>query len=202
MRIKISYAFGAALLSAALLAGCSSGEEQPEEGTPPMENEESLESSGGGENGSDQDRDQDGDNDGNGDQTGLNIGNTAYVESIIEKYDITLENVRFETEFGEETPEFKDFLIAEFTVENRNDEALDAYEAVNNFELERFSDISKHIDGFEPISGELQPGEKVTGEVIYDAKDQDSQTIQIRAGTAAVGGIDDISWTFERSQVE
>lgn len=136
------------------------------------------------------------------DQSGLSIGDTAHVQSNVQNFRITLNDVRFVEEYEGSLSEFDDFVIANYTVENLADDVLDAYDAVDIFELDGITDSSMAIDGFEAISGQLQTGETASGEVIYYAYDEPDHQITVQPGIASVGGIDDISWDLTRTSAE
>ncbi|WP_020614957.1 hypothetical protein [Paenibacillus daejeonensis] len=136
------------------------------------------------------------------DQSGMAIGDTAEVESNVDHFKITLDDVRFIGDYEGTMSEFDDFAIVQYTVENLSDEPLDAYEAIYKFELDGLTDISAGLDSFEPISGQLQTGETATGEAIYYTYEETEHQIAVSPGIASVGGIDDISWDFERTPHE
>ena len=135
-------------------------------------------------------------------QSGMAIGDTAEVESNVQHFKITLDDVRFVDEYEGTLSEFDDFAIVQYTVENLSDEPLDAYEAADIFELDGITDSSSAIEGFEPISGQLQTGETASGEAIYYAYQEAEHQIAVRPGVASVGGIDDITWDIERIPYE
>jgi hypothetical protein len=144
------------------------------------------------------------------DQLDLQIGDTGQVQTNLDAFEVTINSVRKETELDEELAQLDFFVIADITLTNISDIAIDADAAKGTLELANsldgsgFSDISgQGYEGIESIDGELNPDESINGQMVFQINDSDEFYIRITGGLLAADGVlNDVRWTFTDNDLE
>ena len=135
----------------------------------------------------------------------LSLGDTGLMETAIGKIEVTPTSIRFLENVGDERPFDEIFLVMELTITNVGDEAVLSEEMITarlhgedgSGGVASFDDFSE-IDNFE---GELEPGETVSGEVIFDFSIEDKY--QLSFGAAYLGSLsNEVRWEFDADEAE
>ncbi|THG88883.1 hypothetical protein AJ85_20725, partial [Alkalihalobacillus alcalophilus ATCC 27647 = CGMCC 1.3604] len=163
-------------------------------------NETDSESSGGGMS-SDQDFN---------DQLNLGIGDTAQFSSNQGAYEITIDSIRKEKTIDGESPMFDYFIIVDLTVKNIGDSVIDVTNPVGILEQTIYldvsgsNDMSQNFESIDALTGELQPGEQLSGEALFSVREgEEDQYIRVQPGLIAAGGVyNEAVWTFTEDEME
>ncbi|MEN0642152.1 DUF4352 domain-containing protein [Alkalicoccobacillus gibsonii] len=207
---KISSFFAITLLTAFVLGACGGNagndsdqepvqEEQVDEEETSLVDRDELEE--------EKEEDQNSPNLGAGDtedQLDLAIGDTGTIETTIEKFEMTIESIQMESEIDGETPDLGVFILANVEFKNIHDEALDLQQAVDTFEVTTTEDgggygpVSEYynvvIDAFE---GELEPGDTVKGQILFEDQQGDTHYIKVNPGLVASSAVkNQVTWSF------
>ncbi|MCM2677121.1 hypothetical protein [Alkalicoccobacillus plakortidis] len=76
-------------------------------------------------------------------------------------------------------------------------------EFTDDLEVSGFPDDSQYFDSLDNIEGTLAPGEELTGQVIYEAYENQENYLRITGGLVASGAAKNhIRFTFEKSEIE
>ncbi len=215
----------ATLLAAGLLAAC--GDNSDDEVTDvdtPEDNEEELQVDDNETDGVEEDSEEksetdeetdsnDGDSVGSGsfeDQEDLSIGDTAEISTNTGEYEITINSVTKEEEVDGQTAQLSFFILADVTVNNLSNDTLNAEDAIDILELTydldasgTGGDFSHLFDSIEGLSGELNNGEELSGEIIFESDDDDEMYIRVNSGLVASGAVhNNAVWKFDISEAE
>ena len=143
------------------------------------------------------------------DQLDLRIGDTGTVESTTGLYEITLNGVEVIQEVDGQMSELDEFMIAEFTIRNIGEEAIDALDTIGNFELTDapeaagMTDMAEHFEGVDAFDGNINPGEQATAQTLYYTFDADEYYVLVTEGLVGTGAVKNkITFTFEKSEAE
>ncbi|KMK74525.1 hypothetical protein AB990_20215 [Alkalihalobacillus pseudalcaliphilus] len=154
----------------------------------------------GGELGADQEFD---------DQLDLGIGNTAQISSNQGAYEITLNSVSKADDVDGESSPLSHFIITNLTIKNIGDGVLDAYDTVgvlhqnNDVEGSGAADYSHLYESIEGFEGSIEPGEEITADAIYNAREGNEQFLYINQGLIAADGIyNEVVWSFTEDEME
>ncbi|THG88623.1 hypothetical protein AJ85_01905, partial [Alkalihalobacillus alcalophilus ATCC 27647 = CGMCC 1.3604] len=221
---KIMKAIGITLLAGSLLVACNSDEgtdtsEDPTgEGIPNEQVDESdNEESNSGDDENEESNETDSESSGGGmasdlefgDQLDLGIGDTAQISSNIGAYEITLNSVSQTEEVDGKSSPLSHFIIMNLTIKNIGEQALDAYDTVsvlhqnNDVEGSGAADYSHLYESVEGFEGSIEPGQEVTADAIYNARDGNEQFLFINPGLIAAKGVyNDVVWTFTEDEME
>ncbi|WP_280772017.1 DUF4352 domain-containing protein [Salipaludibacillus daqingensis] len=145
----------------------------------------------------------------NYDDQSLQIGETGQVSSNTGEYEITINTVEIRDDIEGEASQLDYFIVANVTVNNIGSNPIQAEDPIGTLELKRnldgsgFSDLSSHYSEIDKIEGEIEPGEEVTGEMVFQAHDEEEQHIVIRDGLVASGAVNNqVIWSFEKTEAE
>ncbi|QQK77647.1 DUF4352 domain-containing protein [Salicibibacter cibarius] len=194
----------AMFLSVALLVACGDGEEETtSEDTPDTDDDTSeAEDVEATEEEEESEEDESG-NDASGDfeeDQHLTLGETGVYDTTIGTYEITLDSVSTEDEVEGEPPVNEVFIIAEVTIENISDEAVDAVDLamadmMNDGETHEMAYWDYGFEG-----EEIEPGESLTGELIYD--EMESSYYELVYGFASDTVANEVRWRFEEDEID
>ncbi|QQZ10430.1 DUF4352 domain-containing protein [Heyndrickxia vini] len=143
------------------------------------------------------------------DQTDLKIGDTGKLESTLGKYEITVKSIKLKNEIGGEVSQIDHLFLTEITIKNIGDQPIDAAETIGLLELtddlegsgspndSDFYKVSK------PFSGEIKPGQTMTGEAVFQGLDSKTYYIRVTPGLIAASAVKNKAiWTFKKSEAE
>ena len=143
------------------------------------------------------------------DQLDLTIGDTGVIETNLNLIELTLNSVEFEESINGETPERESFIIANVTLKNLADdtldivEALDVIEITGGLDISGGSDYSHYYDAIEPLEGELESGQEIEGQLLFEEDEFDKYYIRVTEGLIAAGGAKNQAiWTFREEVAE
>ncbi len=215
----------ATLLAAGLLAAC--GDNSDDEVTDvdtPEDNEEELQDDDTDTDGVEEDSEEksetdeetdsnDGDSVGSGsfeDQEDLSIGDTAEISTNTGEYEVTINSVLKMDEVDDRPSQLGFFILADVTVKNIGDQGLQAEDTIDILELTynldatgSGGDNSQHFDSIDGLSGEIESGEEMTGELIFEAHDYEELYIRVNSGLVASGAVhNNAVWKFDVSEAE
>ncbi|MEY8749542.1 DUF4352 domain-containing protein [Alkalicoccobacillus gibsonii] len=143
------------------------------------------------------------------DQLDLRMGDTATIHSTIGTYEITLNRMEYKEEVDGERSDLEAYLLAEYTLKNIGDEPIQILDSVSRLEAKDILEASGEpnvagsypsVDSFE--EGELQLGESVSGEVLFNVYDADVYYLNVIQGLVASGGIkNDVVFTIDKEEM-
>jgi hypothetical protein len=145
------------LLLVLALVGCSSGEKKDNASSPTKEEntKETTSSDSGVEK---------------GEVTSLEFGETGTIKSTLGKFEVTVNDVEYQDSYGDTTQTRGTFVVLNLTYKNISDSGI-AVQDINdpllydaNGTEAGLSLLNKEL----PMTGELAPGEEVSGEIAFD----------------------------------
>ncbi len=143
------------------------------------------------------------------DQEDLRIRDTGQVSSNIGEYSLTVNEVAIEEEIDGQSPQLEKFFLVDVTLENIGDSSLDVEEIIGNFEISSNLDgsgatnVSNHFDNFALQGDQLEPGESISNELVFDWRGTEEYYIRIIEGLISSGGVhNQVIWTFDESEAE
>ncbi|MEN0642156.1 DUF4352 domain-containing protein [Alkalicoccobacillus gibsonii] len=143
------------------------------------------------------------------DQLDLAIGDMGTIETTIEHFTLTIQSIEFLNELKGETPERDQFVLADVTIENINDDTLDLEQAVDLLEVTTTlegsggGDFSHLYEVDQPLSGDVQPGESVSGQLVFLANDSEEYYIRVNPGLISSSAVkNQVIWTFTEEDSE
>ena len=143
------------------------------------------------------------------DQTDLRIGDTGQAESTIAKYEITVNSVQLKNEINGEKPDIDHLFLVEVTVKNIGDSSIEAMipirtlEFTNNLEGGGSGEDTEYFILSNPLTGTLEPGQSVTGEVVFQGFDGETYYIRTKKGLIAAGAVkNDTIWRFTKNEAQ
>lgn len=139
----------------------------------------------------------------------MKIGDTAQVETTLGKYEITIDSVKKEDTLDGEESQVDYFFVTDVTIKNIGEETIDANESKDILEITStlegsgFSDVSSYFDSIETIEGTLEPGESISGQVLFEEIDASEYYIRFSEGLVAAGALTNQAiWTFTLEEAE
>jgi len=143
------------------------------------------------------------------DQENLKIGDTATIESTLGKFEVTLESVKGVKEIDGEESLLGNLLITQLTVKNVGEKAfntmdqIDTLEMVTNMEWDGSPDDSAHFESLKKLTGNLEPGDSVSGEAVFEAYDSDEYLLMTKRSYRAGNTVyNNAVWTIQNSEVK
>ncbi|SDZ18078.1 protein of unknown function [Evansella caseinilytica] len=211
-----------AVLTVGVLAACNSDDKEEnatpddnddvveENNTPGDDNETNDEEQG---NEAEEDETENRDNSASDEQFAgqldLRLGDTGRFSDTVGAYEITIHSVKKEDEVDGKPSQLDYFLIVDLTIKNIGDSVIDAEDTVgvldqsDDIDLSVSDDISHLYESIEQLSGELSPGEEITGQALFHSYDNDQQYLKIREGLIAAGAVyNQVIWTIDKSEIE
>ncbi|WP_042148756.1 hypothetical protein [Paucisalibacillus sp. EB02] len=140
------------------------------------------------------------------DQLDLGIGDTGTFDTTLGTYDVTLVSAKLEDEINGEESDLDRFIILDFIVKNTSEETQNvediiySLEVTENLEGSGFSDGSEFFDGFEKLSGKLEPNEEMEGKFITFVYDAEEYYFRKNPGNVAAGSSNQVIWTIKASE--
>lgn len=143
------------------------------------------------------------------DQENLKIGDTATIESTLGKFEVTLESVKGVKEIDGEESLLGNLLITQLTVKNVGEKAfntedqIDTLEMVTDIKGEGSPDDSAHFESLKKLTGNLEPGESVSGEAVFEAYESDEYLMMTKRSYRAGNTVyNNAVWTIQNSEVK
>ncbi|MEN0642154.1 hypothetical protein MKY91_03110 [Alkalicoccobacillus gibsonii] len=216
-QLKISAAIAVSLC---LLVACGSNENDSEQSSvenEPESNESEDEVNSSGlidkdelNEESDEEDSSNQDDDNTEDQLDLEIGDQATIETTISSFEFTLDSVEIKDELNAVVPDLDVFIVADFTVTNIYDEPIMIEDATGIFEVTTdldgggYGDVSEHYDvDVKTVTGELQPGETITGQLVMEDQTNAEHYIRVKSGLVASSSVrNQAIWTFTEDDSE
>ncbi|WP_102272013.1 DUF4352 domain-containing protein [Cytobacillus massiliigabonensis] len=143
------------------------------------------------------------------DQIDLKIGDTGQTETTIGKYAITIDSVTMKDEIDGKTSMFDHFFIAGITVDNIGNDPMNVLDIIDNLELSSdidgggAGDYSKNYQSIKALSGVIEPGKSITGEIVFHGLDSETYYIRTKKGLVKSGAVkNNTVWTFDKSEAQ
>lgn len=143
------------------------------------------------------------------DQENLKIGDTATIESTLGKFEVTLESVKGVKEIDGEESLLGNLLITQLTVKNVGEKAfntedqIDTLEMVTDIKGEGSPDDSAHFESLKKLTGNLEPGESVSGEAVFEAYESDEYLLMTKRSYRVGNTVyNNAVWTIKKSEVK
>ncbi|MEY8749547.1 DUF4352 domain-containing protein [Alkalicoccobacillus gibsonii] len=143
------------------------------------------------------------------DQLDLRIGDTGKIETSLNMFELTVNSVEMMDDINGETPEIDKIILTDVTLKNLSDttmdisEALDVIEITSMLEGSGFPDFSQYYDSVETLEGQLESGEEIKGQLVFEENESDEYFIRVSEGLIAAGGAKNQAiWTFTKDEAE
>ena len=135
----------------------------------------------------------------------LKLGETGLLETAIGNFEVTPTTVRFLENVEEEKPYNGTFIVVDLTVENVGSETIISEDVVSaTLHSTDDSGSATNFDDFEEINnfeGEIEPGESMVGEIIFDFRKMDDY--QISFGASYLDSLsNEVRWEFYADEAE
>ncbi len=212
----------ATFLAAGLLAACGDNSDDevtdidtPEDNEEELQDEDNdtddLEEDSEEENETEEETDSnDGASEGSGsyeDQEDLSIGDTAFLGSTTGDFEMTLNNVEIMDELDGEPSALDVLVLIDMTITNTGSQSFNSYDTANILRLSNTEDgggsSQFEHDKVDLFNGDIEPGETMEGQLIFDASDSDSYYLKVNSGLIAAGAVyNEATWTFDESEAE
>ncbi|WP_339228215.1 DUF4352 domain-containing protein [Oceanobacillus sp. FSL K6-2867] len=208
-------------ISTLLLGACSSDDSEPSEeidnGTTEANDDETNESAETEEdNTEEKNTEEDTDNDSNSggfntgteDQEDLSIGDTGKFDSDLTTYEITLDEAQVLDELDGNTSQLDAYILLDITVKNTGDDAqsvqdlLYGLEVTDNLEMTGYQNYAESFDSVEEMTGELAPGEEVSGQFVTEIYEGENYYFRLRTGIAGSGSSNQVTWVIPAEEAE
>src|SRR5690625_3345237 len=139
------------------------------------------------------------------DEVVLSLGESGVIEDTLGEYEITVESFEVFESYEDIFPINEDyiFLVIDLTVKNIGDTVLDADDILKPtiFDDNEFSSFRGLDHEFiDPIEGEIQPEEKVSGQILFELQESDYYNLIFGDTLEMVGN--KVTWYFERSEAK
>lgn len=142
------------------------------------------------------------------DQLDLGLGDTGKFETSIGTFELTLDAVKFTDELDGETSTRDKLVILDITVDNISNETLVVEDLLSSLELTHdlegsgTSNSAEYFDSIEELKGDLAAGEKVSGQLIFDAVESAEYHLRERSGNVSSGTTNQVIWTFTEKEAK
>ncbi len=143
------------------------------------------------------------------DQVDLKIGDTGKVETTLGKYEISIDSITKEDKIDGRPSQSDYFFITDVTIKNIGDGSIDANESKGILEITQmlegsgFTDVASFFDSIEEIEGTLEPGESISGQMLFEEEEADTYFIRFTEGLIAAGGVkNQVIWTFTLDEID
>ncbi|KGA96958.1 hypothetical protein AJ85_17285 [Alkalihalobacillus alcalophilus ATCC 27647 = CGMCC 1.3604] len=143
------------------------------------------------------------------DQLDLKLGDTAQVSTNTGEFEITVKSVKREDEIDEENSQLDTFHIVSVEVKNIGSAAIDAGELKGMFEMTDFlegsgePEVSNWFESFDALDGEINEGQGLTGEMVYQVYEADTYYLRITDGLVASDAVkNQVTWSFAQDEVQ
>ncbi|MFD1017673.1 DUF4352 domain-containing protein [Thalassobacillus hwangdonensis] len=108
----------------------------------------------------------------------LQMGETAELKTTIGEFNLTLVNAKKEEEIEGEQSQLDTFVVTEWEVENASDEPMEIADMVSALDMYAGKDDTGRgwilLENQEAWEGTLEPGEKATGELLFELYNSDT----------------------------
>ncbi|MFD1019678.1 hypothetical protein [Thalassobacillus hwangdonensis] len=129
----------------------------------------------------------------------LGMGETAELKTTLGNFNLTLLDAEEQAEIDGEQPQLDTFVVTEWEVENTSEEPLQVADAVSALDMYSGKDDTGRgwilLENQDPWEKELQPGEKASGELLFELY----QTEEYYAGmeyASAESSLKSVMWKF------
>lgn len=142
------------------------------------------------------------------DQLELSIGDTGKFDSDLTTYEITLDDAEIIEEIDGEQSLADSFILLDLTVKNTGEETysvedlLYGLEVTDNPDSSGYQDYSEEFESVEQMTGELAPGEEMSGQYITEIYKSDVYYFRLRSGIAASGSSNQVTWVIPVTDVK
>jgi hypothetical protein len=143
------------------------------------------------------------------DQLDLSIGDTGRVSSTLGAFEMTVDSISKEVEIDGKSSPLDFHLVVDVTLKNIGDTTYDAediagaYRITNTPDGSGQSDITNNLDSIGKITGDLEPGEEISGKLVFDVQGEGEQYLKINGGLIASDAVhNDTVWTFTEEEME
>ncbi|MBU9724256.1 MULTISPECIES: DUF4352 domain-containing protein [Bacillaceae] len=134
----------------------------------------------------------------------LQLGETGTLEDVLGKYEITVHSVASYEEIEGHTPSNDEFTVVDMTLKNVGDSAVNS-EDIATAVLDR-GDLGgtrsdNKIDEIDNFTEVIDPGESVSGQLLFDYLASDDFPYEIIFGSGVSSTPDEIKWQFTADDV-
>ncbi|WP_042148762.1 hypothetical protein [Paucisalibacillus sp. EB02] len=142
------------------------------------------------------------------DQLDLGLGDTGTFDTTLGTYDVTLVSAKLEDEINGEASDLDRFIILDFIVKNTSQETQNvediiySLEVTDMLEASGYSDASEYFEGFERLSGPLEPNEEIEGKFLAFVLDSDEYYFRKTPGNVAAGSSNQVIWTIKAEEAQ
>ncbi|ADU31783.1 DUF4352 domain-containing protein [Evansella cellulosilytica] len=127
----------------------------------------------------------------------LSIGDTGRMIDTLGEYEITIKEVEITDDIAENTPNMDRFIEIDLEIENVGDTLLDGIDLINTNlfdEEDRMQENRFYREYINNVEGEIQPGEILTGQILFEHHDSSFYRLVFGWGLSSVSN--ELTWHF------
>ncbi|WP_413377887.1 DUF4352 domain-containing protein [Alkalihalobacillus sp. 1P02AB] len=143
------------------------------------------------------------------DQLDLSIGDTGQVSSTLGAFEMTVDSISKEVELDGKSSPLDFYLVVDVTLKNIGDKTYNAEDIAGSYRITNVpdgsgqSDITNNLDSIDKLTGDLEPGEEISGKLVFDVQGEGEQYLKINGGLIASDAVhNDTVWTFTEDEME
>lgn len=142
------------------------------------------------------------------DQLDLGVGDTGVFDTTLGTYEITLLSAKLEEDINDEPSELDGYIILEYKIKNTSQETqnvedlIQSLEVTDSLEGSGFGDGTEYFDGFEKLSGELEPNEEIEGTFLTHVYNSEEYYFRKDPGNVAAGSSNQVIWTIKADEAK
>ncbi|WP_170885514.1 DUF4352 domain-containing protein [Bacillus alkalicellulosilyticus] len=201
------FLFLVSILVLSVVVGCSNGDtndvpgnqEQEKSGTENIEvNNEQIEDEDISNENADN---KESSGNGKAEDATLKLGETGFMKSPIGEYEITVHNVRLVDKVGDYPPLTDSFFVFNVSITNIGDNTISGSDVVISdlFNEEDRKSGSLILEEINVIDEDIEPGETVEGEILFDQSFSDSYSLIF--GYAIITS-NELTWNFSFDEID
>ncbi|CDO01809.1 hypothetical protein BN988_00255 [Oceanobacillus picturae] len=143
------------------------------------------------------------------DQLDLTIGDTGRFDTDLTTFEITLEDAEIiEGELDGVEPQFDSLILLDITLKNTGEmvypvqDLMYGFEATDYLEGTGVQNAAEFFDSVKEMTGELAPGEEVSGQFITDIHEAEEYYFRLRSGITGSGASNEVIWTIPAEEAK
>ncbi|GAQ19904.1 ABC transporter substrate-binding protein [Oceanobacillus picturae] len=141
------------------------------------------------------------------DQLDLTIGDTGRFDTDLTTFEITLDDAMIQQEVDEKVSEIGGYIILDITVKNTGEttqpveDLLYGFEVTIALDMTGYQDYAESFASIDEMTGDLKPGEEVSGQYITEVYEAEEYYFRLRSGITASGSSNEVIWTIPDKEV-
>ncbi|GAQ19903.1 ABC transporter substrate-binding protein [Oceanobacillus picturae] len=141
------------------------------------------------------------------DQLDLTIGDTGRFDTDLTTFEITLNDAEIiEGELDGVESQYDNLILLDITLKNTGEEVHPVQDLMYGFEVTDYlegtgvQNAAEFFDSVDEMSGELAPGEEISGQFITDIYEAEEYYFRLRSGITGSGASNEVIWTIPEKE--